>query len=238
MLRMRCDPTLSAAWCSLSLARSVSGDDRGRQWSGLTDETVAKGIESVGAAIMRAGSNSFTPPARIRGVGRKGETAMELTPWVPLTRFDGPPEPIFRECRARIDRDALPEERESLLVVTHFMAGLRYNDRRLFEILGGRQVMIESQSPTDYTPDQSGPGTALIMTDDRRLAERRRKVTASRALRMSVANVVDSRPALCVVTGRADGVRVSQCAKTSAGRSASPSLAFHTAVRSGLPVFS
>jgi len=70
-----------------------------------------------------------------------------LIPWVPLTRFDGPPEPIFRECRARIDRDAQPEERESLLVVTHFLAGLKYNDRRLFEILGGRQVMIESQSP-------------------------------------------------------------------------------------------
>ncbi|MFI5454724.1 MAG: hypothetical protein ACHRXM_04675 [Isosphaerales bacterium] len=70
-----------------------------------------------------------------------------LIPWVPLTRFDGPPEPIFRECRARIDRDAQPEERESLLVVTHFLAGLRYNDWRLFEILGGRQVMIESQSP-------------------------------------------------------------------------------------------
>jgi len=70
-----------------------------------------------------------------------------LVPWVPLTLFDGRPEPIFRECRARIDRDAQPEERESLLVVTHFLAGLRYNDRRLFEILGGRQVMIESQSP-------------------------------------------------------------------------------------------
>jgi hypothetical protein len=26
-----------------------------------------------------------------------------LIPWVPLTRFEGRPEPIFRECRARID---------------------------------------------------------------------------------------------------------------------------------------
>jgi len=70
-----------------------------------------------------------------------------LIPWVPLARFDGPPEPIFRECRARIDRDAPPAEHESLLVVTHFLAGLKYNDPSLFVILGGREAMLESQSP-------------------------------------------------------------------------------------------
>ena len=31
-----------------------------------------------------------------------------LVPWVPLTQFDGPPETIFRECRARIDQQAQP----------------------------------------------------------------------------------------------------------------------------------
>jgi hypothetical protein len=67
-----------------------------------------------------------------------------LIPWVPLTRFDGPPEPIFRECRARIDRDAPPEEHENLLAVTQVLAGLRYNDPRLFQLLGGREAMIES----------------------------------------------------------------------------------------------
>ena len=27
-----------------------------------------------------------------------------LIPWVPLSQFDGPPEPILRQCRARIDQ--------------------------------------------------------------------------------------------------------------------------------------
>jgi hypothetical protein len=67
-----------------------------------------------------------------------------LIPWVPLAKIDGPPEPIFRECRERIDRDAPRDERESLLAVTQFLARLNYNDPRLFQILGGRKAMIES----------------------------------------------------------------------------------------------
>ena len=69
---------------------------------------------------------------------------MGLIPWVPLTHFDGPPEPIFRQCRARIDEEAPPEERENLLAVTQVLAGLRYNDAGLFQLLGGRNAMIES----------------------------------------------------------------------------------------------
>jgi hypothetical protein len=41
-----------------------------------------------------------------------------LVPWIPLTKFDGPPETIFRECRARIDQQADALERENLLAVT------------------------------------------------------------------------------------------------------------------------
>ncbi|WP_165228648.1 hypothetical protein [Aquisphaera insulae] len=67
-----------------------------------------------------------------------------LIPWVPLCHFDGPPAPIFRRCRERIDRDALPEERENLLVVSQILAGLRYTDERLFQLFGGREAMIES----------------------------------------------------------------------------------------------
>src|SRR5207248_4329488 len=67
-----------------------------------------------------------------------------LIPWVPLSHFDGPPEPIFRQCRERIDRDAPPDEHENLLAVTQVLAGLRYNDPRLFQLLGGRDAMIES----------------------------------------------------------------------------------------------
>jgi hypothetical protein len=70
-----------------------------------------------------------------------------LIPWVPLTRIDGPPEPVFRECRDRILRQAPEDEREAMLVVTHFLAGIKYNDPKVFEVLGGRQIMIENMSP-------------------------------------------------------------------------------------------
>jgi hypothetical protein len=67
-----------------------------------------------------------------------------LIPWVPLSHFDGPPEPLLRECRDRIYREASADERENLLAVTQLLARLRYNDSRLFELFGGRQAMIES----------------------------------------------------------------------------------------------
>jgi len=67
-----------------------------------------------------------------------------LIPWVPLTHFDRPAESIVRECRERIDQDAPPNERENMLAVTQLLAGLRYNDPKLFQILGGRKAMIES----------------------------------------------------------------------------------------------
>ncbi|MFI5458417.1 MAG: hypothetical protein ACHRXM_23550, partial [Isosphaerales bacterium] len=46
--------------------------------------------------------------------------------------------------RARIDRDAPRNEHENLLAVTQFLARLRYNNQKLFQILGGRKAMIES----------------------------------------------------------------------------------------------
>jgi hypothetical protein len=67
-----------------------------------------------------------------------------LIPWVPLAHFEGQPEPIVRKCRERIDQDAPPNEHENLLAVTQFLARLRYNDPKLFQILGGRKAMIES----------------------------------------------------------------------------------------------
>ncbi len=67
-----------------------------------------------------------------------------LIPWVPLAKIDGPSEPVFRECRARIDRHATRGDRENLLAVTQFLARLNYNDPRLFQVLAGRKAMIES----------------------------------------------------------------------------------------------
>ena len=67
-----------------------------------------------------------------------------LIPWVPLAKIDGPPGPIFQECRRRIDREAQSGQRENLLAVTQFLAKLNYNEPKLFQILGGRKAMIES----------------------------------------------------------------------------------------------
>ena len=86
-----------------------------------------------------------------------------LIPWVPLTQFDGPPEPIFQQCRARIDEEAPPEERENLLAVTQVLAGLRYNEVGLFQLLGGRDAMIESpvlqELKAEWTRDGPRSGT-------------------------------------------------------------------------------
>ncbi len=70
-----------------------------------------------------------------------------LIPLVPLSRFDGPVEPILDECRKRIERDVPEGLRENMRVVTHFMAGLKYNDPRLFLKLGGKKAMIKTGSP-------------------------------------------------------------------------------------------
>jgi hypothetical protein len=67
-----------------------------------------------------------------------------LVPWVPLAHIDGPPEPILRQCRDCIDRDAPTDEQENLMAVTPVFATLRYNDERLFQLFGGRKAMIES----------------------------------------------------------------------------------------------
>jgi hypothetical protein len=64
--------------------------------------------------------------------------------WVPLAKIEGPPEPVFRECPARIDRVASRADRDNLLGVTQLLAHLNYNDPRLFQLLGGRKAMIES----------------------------------------------------------------------------------------------
>jgi hypothetical protein len=51
------------------------------------------------------------PAAELLAAGDIG-----LIPWVPLAKIDGPPEPVFRECKARIARVRSEDEQESLLV--------------------------------------------------------------------------------------------------------------------------
>jgi predicted transposase YdaD len=67
-----------------------------------------------------------------------------LIPWVPLTQFEGLPEPVLQECRERIDQQATAGERANLLVVTQVLTRLRYNNPQLLTILGGSEIMIES----------------------------------------------------------------------------------------------
>jgi hypothetical protein len=70
-----------------------------------------------------------------------------LVPLAPLAHFDGPVDPILEECRERIQRDAPAKEKGNLTVVTHFFAGLKYNDPRLFQKLGGTKDMLKTGSP-------------------------------------------------------------------------------------------
>jgi len=79
------------------------------------------------------------PAEQLLGAGDVG-----MIPWVPLSYIDGPPEPVLRECRARIDAQAPPGERENMLAVTQVLARLRYNDPGILALFGGRQSMIES----------------------------------------------------------------------------------------------
>lgn len=67
-----------------------------------------------------------------------------LIPWVPLCKFAGPPEPLLKRCRERIEQQAQPQERMNLLAVTQVMTRLRYTDPQLLTLLGGSQIMIES----------------------------------------------------------------------------------------------
>jgi len=46
-----------------------------------------------------------------------------VVPWVPLAQFDGPPEPVIRECRTRIDQVDSRVEKENLLEIES-IAGL------------------------------------------------------------------------------------------------------------------
>jgi hypothetical protein len=82
------------------------------------------------------------PAEELLGLGDVG-----LLPWVPLTEHEGPPDPIVSQCKARIDREVPPPDRETLLTVTQFLLELRYDDealKRLRDLLGGHETMIKS----------------------------------------------------------------------------------------------
>lgn len=77
-----------------------------------------------------------------------------LIPWVPLMDYAGPPEPLLQQCRQVIDEKAKPEEHANLLAVSQVLAGLRYNDKWLFNFFGGKEAMIESPVLTEFVNER------------------------------------------------------------------------------------
>lgn len=67
-----------------------------------------------------------------------------LVPWLPLTQFEGEPQPLLEECRRRIERHARREEQGNLLALTQVFTQLRFSDPNLLTILGGTKIVIES----------------------------------------------------------------------------------------------
>jgi hypothetical protein len=86
-----------------------------------------------------------------------------LIPWVPLTKFDSPPEVIVEQCRERIEQQAPAAEKGNLFAVTQFLLGLRYNDPNLLTILRGKNVMIESPVLQGYLAERSHKGILLLL---------------------------------------------------------------------------
>jgi hypothetical protein len=58
--------------------------------------------------------------------------------------FDGPPEPILERCRERIEREAPYKVQGDLLAMSQVLAGLRFPDPAILELLGGDKTVIES----------------------------------------------------------------------------------------------
>jgi predicted transposase YdaD len=66
-----------------------------------------------------------------------------VVPWVPLMAFDGPPEPLLRRCRDRIDREG-GDQKPNLLAVAQVLTRLKYPQPALLDLFGGSRIMIES----------------------------------------------------------------------------------------------
>ena len=109
------------------------------------------------------------PAQRLLAAGAVG-----LIPWVPLTHFDGPPEPILQECRRRIDTQASEAERANLLAVTQVLGRLRYDLPTLAALFGEKQGMIESPLIQELLEDreviQASPAHRQMLAEDRQQA--------------------------------------------------------------------
>jgi hypothetical protein len=66
-----------------------------------------------------------------------------VMPLVPLMKFEGLPEPLFRRCRERIDKEG-GSQREPLLAVSRVLAGVKHLDQGLLDLFLRSDAMIES----------------------------------------------------------------------------------------------
>jgi hypothetical protein len=107
-----------------------------------------------------------------------------LIPWVPLARYDGPPEALLQECRQRIEQQGKPEEQDNLLAVTRVMAEARYNDPQLLSVLLGGRIMSFEKVLLD-TP----AGQRFLAERDRATTERVERETAQRVERETAQRV-------------------------------------------------
>jgi hypothetical protein len=78
-----------------------------------------------------------------------------LVPFVPLAHFEEPAEPFLERCREQINRESDIQRRKDLLVVTQVFARLRFKNRRLLEILGGRQMIHDSPVIREFVLEQA-----------------------------------------------------------------------------------
>jgi hypothetical protein len=75
-----------------------------------------------------------------------------IVPWVTLMAHDGPPEPLLRRCRDRIDKEG-GDHRGDLLAVTQAFLSLKFQKRthqNLFDLFGGGKVVIEFPLVQEY----------------------------------------------------------------------------------------
>lgn len=67
-----------------------------------------------------------------------------LAPWVPLTKIDGPPEPVLQQCKDVIEAKTSGGERDNLLTATEILAGLRFDKAMLRALFQRGAQMLES----------------------------------------------------------------------------------------------
>lgn len=67
-----------------------------------------------------------------------------VIPWVPLAQTTTPVEELLNTCRERIEQQGGPNEQENLIAVTQVMTALRYNDRSLLSLIGGKKMINDT----------------------------------------------------------------------------------------------